>query len=129
MLKPSFDDFVRHARAGVTVPVSRDFLFDSDTAVTAYAKLTGRAGAAHAAGEAGSHPRFGFLLESLVGGEKWARYTFLGTAPRAAWKLERGGRISTWSPESGWTPPYECADPLADLDTRIRAADPVTLPG
>jgi anthranilate synthase component 1 len=125
MLKPSFDDFVRHARAGVTVPVWRDFLFDRDTAVTAYAKLTGR----DAAGGAGSQPRFGFLLESLVGGEKWARYTFLGTAPRAAWKLERGGRVSTWSRESGWTRPYECADPLADLDTRIRAADPVTLPG
>lgn len=120
MLRPSFDEFARHAQTGTAVPVWRELLFDCDTAVTAYAKLTRPA--------AGPHARFGFLLESLVGGEKWARYTFLGTAPRGAWKLEAGGRVSIWSPRSGWSR-VECDDPLADLDARIRAVDPVALPG
>ncbi len=125
MVRPSFDDFVQHARGGATVPVWREFLFDCDTAVTAYAKLTRTAPSTDHA----PAPRFGFLLESLVGGEKWARYTFLGTAPRSAWKLERGGRVSTWSPDAGWSDPYECADPLADLDARIRSADPIMFQG
>src|SRR2546427_4398855 len=33
-----------------------------------------------------ARPPFGFLLESLVGGEWWARYTFLGTEPREVWR-------------------------------------------
>src|SRR5690606_41250559 len=40
MLRPDFDDFVRLAAAGDLVPVAREFLFDADTAVTAYHKLT-----------------------------------------------------------------------------------------
>jgi anthranilate synthase component 1 len=125
MLRPCFDDFARHARAGATVPVWREFLFDTDTAVTAYAKLAGAA----ARETTTDAPRFGFLLESLVGGEKWARYTFLGTRPRAAWKLEAGGRISTWTRPHGWTDAFVSADPLADLDARIRAAEPMAPPG
>jgi anthranilate synthase component 1 len=48
-----------------------------DTAVTAYHKIR--------------CPPFGFLLESLVGGEQWPRYTFLGSEPAEAWRLVQGG--------------------------------------
>src|SRR5215210_2612355 len=82
MLTPDYPTFARLAAHGTLIPVAREFLFDSDTAVSAYHKLR--------------RPPFGFLLESLVGGEKWARYTFVGTAPRSAWRLDPGGRISTW---------------------------------
>ena len=95
------------------MPVWREFLFDVDTAVTAYSKI--------------AEPPFGFLLESVVGGEQWARYTFLGTRPRAAWKLHRG-QVSLWSPDAGWTE-VACDDPLADLDTRLRARIPADVPG
>jgi anthranilate synthase component I len=122
MLMPSFDEFTRLVPTAALVPVYREFLFDSDTAVGAYARL-----ARDTANTAG--PRFGFLLESLVGGEKWARYTFLGTRPRAAWRLQSGGRVSTWSPEGGWTEPIHEADPLAGLDRRLRAATVATVPG
>ena len=79
-LHPTFERFQELARGAGLVPVWREFLFDTDTAVTAYAKLAGAA----ARDTTTDGPRFGFLLESLVGGEKWARYTFLGTRPRAA---------------------------------------------
>ena len=115
MLKPDFKTFSKHAATGRPVPVWREFLFDRDTAVTAYAKLT--------------RPPFGFLLESLVGGEKWARYTFVGTKPRAAWRLESGGRVSTWSPATGWSESTIVADPLQDLESRLAARDPIVLPG
>jgi anthranilate synthase component 1 len=115
MLIPDFPTFARLATHGTLVPVAREFLFDADTAVTAYYKLR--------------RPPFGFLLESLVGGEKWARYTFVGSAPRSAWRLDAGGRISTWRSDAGWSEPRTVADPLAELDAVLRSAEPVVVPG
>jgi anthranilate synthase component I len=115
MLTPSRDEFARLAAAGHLVPVSRGFLFDADTAVTAYAKLV--------------EPPFGFLLESVEGGEKWARYTFLGTAPREAWRLEPGGMLRRWTPEAGWGDAVHEPDPLAALDRRLRAETIAEVPG
>jgi anthranilate synthase component 1 len=107
-LFPTFERFRSLSRGAGLVPVWREFLFDVDTAVTAYAKL--------------AEPPFGFLLESVVGGEQWARYTFLGTRPRGAWKLQRGV-VSIWTPEGGWVE-VDTDDPLADLDARIQAHAP-----
>jgi len=122
LLRPTFEEFRALARdvASVddgpgrgVVPVWRELLFDVDTAVTAYAKLV--------------RPPFGFLLESVVGGEQWARYTFLGSRPRGAWRL-LGGRVDWWTSERGWTP-VETDDPLADLDTRLRECHPAEVRG
>lgn len=115
MLSPDFDTFVALSREGDLVPVWRDLLFDTDTAVTAYAKL--------------ARPPFGFLLESVVGGEKWARWTFLGTSPRGAWRLDPGGRVRRWTPSAGWDDGVVVEDPLGDLDGELRSLRPVTVPG
>jgi len=112
-LFPSFERFSSLAADSGLVPVWREILFDVDTAVTAYAKL--------------AEPPFGFLLESVVGGEQWARYSFLGTRPLGAWKLQDGG-VSWWTPDDGWTP-VETDDPLADLDARLRAHQPADVQG
>lgn len=112
-LFPSYERFEALASSATLVPVWREFLFDVDTAVTAYTKL--------------AEPPFGFLLESVVGGEQWARYSFLGSQPWGAWRLE-GGKVSTWSPEGGWTG-VETDDPLADLDARLRARTPAVVEG
>lgn len=111
-LYPSFEDFAARARGAQIVPVWCEFLFDVDTAVTAYAKL--------------ARPPFGFLLESVVGGEQWARYTFLGTEPSSAWRL-RGGAVEEWTPEGGWRP-VATDDPLAAFDRRVRARRPAPSP-
>jgi anthranilate synthase component I len=112
-LVPSFDDFVSHAREARLVPVRGEFLFDVDTPVTAYHKLV--------------RPPFGFLLESFVGGETWARYTFLGTSPRSAWRLA-GDQVSWWTADEGWTE-VDTDDPLADLDERLRQRTIAEVPG
>ena len=107
----SFDEFRQRARARAVVPVWRDCLLDTDTPVTAFAKL--REGP------------FAFLLESApAGSETWSRYTFLGSAPRAAWRL-LDGTVEDWSPDRGWHGTRRPADPLADLDALIRARTPV----
>jgi anthranilate synthase component 1 len=111
---PDFQRFRQFARAATLVPVSREILFDTDTAVTAYHKL--------------ARPPFGFLLESVVGGETWARYTFLGTEPRGAWRL-RNGSVSRWSAEGGWGPESASAAPLDELEAELRRHRPAVVPG
>jgi len=73
----SFDDFKRRASTATLVPVWKDILLDTDTAVSTFSKL--RRGP------------FAFLLESApAGGEAWSRYSYLGTEPRSAWRLANG---------------------------------------
>src|SRR5437764_587361 len=96
------------------VPVWRDYLLDTETPVAVFAKLR--------------ESPFAFLLESApAGGETWARYTFLGTAPRTAWRL-RDGAVEDWTPDRGWHGARRPADPLADLDTLLRRYTPVDVP-
>ena len=113
-LTPTLPEFLDLARDATLVPVVREFPFDTDTAVSAFHKL--------------ARPPFGFLLESVVGGETWARYTILGTEPRAAWRLF-GTRIETWTPGTGWTDQGTSGDPLGAFDRMLRAHRPAELPG
>jgi anthranilate synthase component 1 len=113
-LYPTFEDFSSLSRGATLVPVYRELLFDTDTAVSAFRKI--------------ARPPFGFLLESVVGGETWARYTFLGTEPRAAWRLV-GDRIDRWTPDGGWLEGSSVADPLADLDRILTHHVAAQLPG
>ncbi|MDZ7361262.1 MAG: anthranilate synthase component I [candidate division KSB1 bacterium] len=68
-LWPSFEEFSRLARQGNLVPLSLSLPADTFTPVSIFLRLA----------EAQRH---GFLLESVEGGEKIARYSFLGFAPR-----------------------------------------------
>jgi len=67
-ITPSFERFQALARPGVVVPLVRELLADGLTPVTAYATIAEE-------GEAS------YLLESVVGGEKWGRYSFVGVSP------------------------------------------------
>tara|TARA_R110002096_G_scaffold44526_5_gene120102 strand:- start:32342 stop:33913 length:1572 start_codon:yes stop_codon:yes gene_type:complete len=74
--RPSREQFCASAKEGNLIPVFREIMADSDTPVSAYAKL--------GAGE------YSFLLESVVGGEKWAAYSFIGVQPRAVITSKKG---------------------------------------
>src|SRR5256885_11163190 len=110
------DAFLERAKAagGGIVPVIREIVTDADTPVAAFAKI--------------AKPPFAFLLESVVGGERWARYTFLGTEPREAWRY-RGSRIDRWTPAGGWQPAGETQDPISHLADRLRALPSAPVPG
>jgi anthranilate synthase component 1 len=110
----SYDAFRARARPGALVPVWRDCLLDMETPVSAFAKLR--------------RPPFAFLLESApAGGETWSRYTFLGTEPRAAWRLA-DGVVEEWSSEQGWHGARRCADPLDDLRSLLVRYAPADVP-
>ena len=110
----TFSTFRARARANHLVPVWRDILLDGDTPVTAFAKL--REGP------------FAFLLESApAGSETWSRYTFMGSAPRAAWRLV-DGTVSYWTAAAGWHGDHRPEHPLDDLDALVRKLTPVDVP-
>jgi anthranilate synthase component 1 len=67
MYFPDLPTFEALAARGNLIPVYREIMADMDTPVTAFKKI-----------DDGS---YSFLLESIEGGEKWGRYTFLGAAP------------------------------------------------
>src|SRR5688572_32701776 len=113
-LLPTFAEFKALSKGATLVPVYGELLFDTETPVSAYAKI--------------ARPPFGFLLESVVGGERWARYTFLGTEPREAWRCT-GRRMDRWTKSTGWVPAGESDDPIGHLAGRLRAFAPVEVPG
>jgi len=110
----TFDRFRELAAHGGLVPVWRELLLDTDTPVSAFAKLR--------------HGPFAFLLESApAGGETWSRYTFRGTEPRAAWRF-RDGVAEDWTAAKGWHAARKTDDPLADLERLITEFDAVRVP-
>jgi len=103
--------WIEAAAAGGIVPVVRDLVLDTDQPVSVLARI--------------ARGPFAFLLESVVGGERWARYTFLGTEPREAWKYT-GSRVERWTSATGWTDAGETSDPLGHIGARMRALTPDT---
>ncbi|HZQ86814.1 MAG TPA: anthranilate synthase component I [Acidimicrobiales bacterium] len=69
MLKPTRDEFVKLARDHTVVPVWREVLADQATPVAGFARVVG------------DQP--GFLFESVEGGERWSRFSFMGREPLA----------------------------------------------
>ena len=67
MISPSLDQFKTKLKEGNLIPVWKEVLADFDTPVSALKKI-----------DTGKHS---FLFESMEGGEKWGRYSFLGTDP------------------------------------------------
>jgi anthranilate synthase component 1 len=80
-MQPSLsrDEFVALADRYPVVPVAAQVLADRETAVSVFEKLTGNGD--------------GFLLESVEGGERWARWSFIGWDP-AFTLVARDGRCT-----------------------------------
>ena len=76
IFQPSREEFRAHAAEHTVVPVWTELLADLETPVAAYTKLVG------------DGP--GFLLESVEGAERWARFSFVGRNPSATLVLRDG---------------------------------------
>ena len=76
MYYPTLDEARTLAGRGNLVPVYREIDADLETPVSAYLKV--------------ARPRFSFLLESVEGGERLARYSFIGTEPYSILKTGPG---------------------------------------
>src|ERR1019366_2654600 len=88
MIRPDYKEFARLSRGATLVPVVKSISADLLTPVSAFLAVSD--------GEPD-----GFLLESVEGGEKIGRYTFLGVRPflllqsrGAEIKIERGHKVA-----------------------------------
>ncbi|HXX57937.1 MAG TPA: anthranilate synthase component I [Thermodesulfovibrionales bacterium] len=112
MIYPDLREFKTLSSRGNLIPVYREVLADMDTPVSAFLKLGGTPS---------------FLLESLVGGEKWARYSFLGSNPL---KTIRGWNKKIEIRETGKKPVvFETEDPATVLKKELSGYRPVALSG
>jgi anthranilate synthase component 1 len=87
-LQPSsFEAFEREAGQGNVVPVVRSVLGDLHTPVGTFMRIAGNS-------------RYAFLLESVEGGERIARFSFLGVNPEM---VVRGRGLQTYVERNGKT--------------------------
>ena len=113
MLRPSQEEFEALATEGNLIPVVREIMADLDTPLSIFGRL--------------DDARTSFLLESVEGGEKWARYSFIGTGARAIFRAR--GRDVEWEEEGAITRSTEPGDPLEFLRRKIAGFEPVQPPG
>jgi anthranilate synthase component 1 len=108
---PDFETFCRLAEGHALVPVYRRLLSDTLTPVTAF-HLLDQGGPA-------------CLFESVIGGEKVGRYSFLGVEPYGE-LLAYGSRVMLRGEEG--PAQFETRDPLEELRRRLAAHRAVHLP-
>ncbi|MFQ5432563.1 MAG: anthranilate synthase component I [Nitrospinota bacterium] len=114
MIHPSKEEFIELAKKGNLIPVYHDLLADLLTPVAAFMKMA-------------DNSKYGFLLESVEGGEKLARYTFLGADPELVVKTS-GDTVTRITPGGSEESKIE-GDPLAELKRIMSSYKPVTVPG
>lgn len=113
MLRPNQKEFTELSRKGNLVPVVREILADTETPVSLFQKLDD--------GETS------FLFESVEGGEKWARWSFIGVGARATFCAKDG--LIKWSKGSTQVVEPFSGDPLRFLRDRLREFKQVAISG
>jgi len=112
MIQPSFKEFCRLADHGNLIPVYRELLMDLETPLSFFKRL--------------ERDDYSFLLESVEGSERWARYSFLGTRPHRIIKA-RGTQVEII--ENGKKTRFTSESPLKSLEDLLKGCRPVTVPG
>ena len=111
MIVPTRSEFLALAKTGKLVPVYREVFADHDTPVSAFRKI--------------HDGPFGFLLESVEGGEKWGRFSLLGSRPSLVFTA-RGNRCELL--RDGRSTPL-AGSPIEELGKLLSEHQAVALPG
>lgn len=102
---PALSELRAASLDGRTVVISREILADLDTPVSAYLKIR----------DGGPS----FLLESVEGGERVGRYSFIGSKPRRTLRIKDGlQRFDHGDPTA-------CPDPLDAVRSMVEAYQPL----
>jgi anthranilate synthase component 1 len=112
MIQPTYKEFCQLARQGNLIPVYQELLMDLETPLSFFKRL--------------ERDRYSFLLESVEGSERWARYSFLGTSPHRVFK-SRGNQVEIV--ENGKLKKLVSEVPLDRLQELLKGCRPVTVPG
>lgn len=113
-LSPSKSEFEALAEKGNIVPVYLDLTADCETPLGAYAKI--------------AHEGPSFLFESIVGGERISRFSFLGANPRKVFRVfEDETHIDHQDGRSERVPTP--SDPLTLIEAEMAGYQPVEMEG
>ncbi|HSO72559.1 MAG TPA: anthranilate synthase component I, partial [Thermodesulfobacteriota bacterium] len=112
MVTPDFETFAALAQQGNIVPIYREIMGDQETPVLAYKKL--------------AQDSKSFLLESVEGGEKWGRYSFLGLHPSLVIKVQ--GNLVAVRDKRGEERYEQVSDPFAVIRQVLGRYQAVSLP-
>src|SRR5256886_10261150 len=111
--RPSLEEFMELARTASLVPVYRQLIGDTLTPVSAFCKI--------------QEGDWAFLFESVVGGERIGRYSFLGAGPFRQFEAH-ADRVRTRDAGGRWAE-SAAADPLRVLEDMIAAYRAPHIPG
>ena len=104
MYFPDLDQFRKKAKQGNLIPVYKPILADLETPVSAFYKI--------------GLSDYAFLLESVEGGEKAARYSFLGSDPSIIFQ-SKGNQVKIELTKTGQVIEKRCEDPFLELEKLI----------
>src|SRR6516165_4306922 len=123
--RPTFDEFVALAKGASVVPVYRQLIGDTLTPVSAFCKI--------------QEGDWAFLFESVVGGERLGRYSFLGSGPFLKFQafgnrvqLQEGPVHEASTGRRVSAPPvqeFEHPDPLRLLEEKLATYHAPHVPG
>ncbi|WP_267928482.1 anthranilate synthase component I [Desulfolithobacter dissulfuricans] len=116
MYFPDQETFAGMIGSSGLIPIYRTIITDLDTPLTIFAKVAGQR-------------RHAFLFESMEGGEKWGRYSFIGLDPLVVFE-STGDTVTLTRPDRG----QECevrtgCNPLAELRNLLTSFRPSNAPG
>ncbi|MFA5114610.1 MAG: anthranilate synthase component I [Candidatus Omnitrophota bacterium] len=115
MYYPDLNEFLKLSAKGNLIPVYKEINADLDTPVSAYLKI--------------GKDDYAFLLESVVGQEKIARYSFLGTKPAVIFK-SKGRDIEITDTHHGKVRRFRAqGNPLEEIRKIMREFKPVPVKG
>src|ERR1700752_3250847 len=114
--RPTFEEFVELARGMGLVPVYRQLIGDTLTPVSAFCKI--------------QEGDWAFLFESVVGGERLGRYSFVGSGPFLRFQAyDRKVHIQETAAGPGRVAELEYADPLKLLEEKLALYRAPHVPG
>ncbi|MEN6622049.1 MAG: anthranilate synthase component I [Smithella sp.] len=113
MYEPGFEEFANMAQRGNLIPVYREILADVETPVSVLLKL--------------QEKKHVYLLESVEGGEKWGRYSFLGSDAGVIFQVRGENIIIT--EKDRVTKRAHNGDPMQYLRDLLSRYQPVSVAG
>ncbi len=102
MYSLSKKEFKKISRQGNLIPIFQEIIADLETPVSSFLKISGKSD-------------YAFLLESVEGEEKIARYSFLSANPRLIFK-SKGRRIEITAVNTGHKAPKKVKSFVTNLD-------------
>ncbi|HID98495.1 MAG TPA: anthranilate synthase component I [Thermodesulfobacteriaceae bacterium] len=112
MFTPDLAQFRKLASKANIIPIWKEIAVDYDTPVSLFSKL--------------GRNKYSFLLESLEGGEKWGRYSFIGLKPFLVFG-SKGNKVFKETDHGRES--FEVENPLATLREIMQGFSPAEVPG